>query len=351
LRTAILYSPKFLEHVPGTKHPERPARLRVILRALERSRLLSSGRCRLVEPVGATVEDVLLVHDEEYVGFVERRCRQGGIIDLEGTAVSPGSFDAAIHAVRASITAVDLILRGEFRNAFVLARPPGHHAGPDYSCGFCIFNNVAAAAAHLTARRGVKRVLIVDFDAHHGNGTQDMFYGRSDVLYASLHQYPHVFPGAGFSWEVGEGDGVGYNVNIPLPPMTGDEVYLEAVDRIIAPIARQYKPQFILASVGFDVHHRDPVGRLSLTAWGQLEAFRRVLSLASLLCSGRFVAVLEGGYNLKFLGAMASADIAAMAGLHPRVWDTKPYTPRRVEAMGWRALREVKRIQSAYWDL
>jgi len=352
LKTAILYTPLFLEHRPGRRHPESPKRLEAIMAYVRRSGILNSESCVLVEPKRQSLEDVLLVHDEEYVRFIERRCRMGGSpVDMGDTFVSPRSFDVAVRAVGASITAVDMVLEGSCRNAFVLCRPPGHHAGVDYACGFCLFNNVASATMHLLRRRGLRRVLIVDLDAHHGNGTQEIFYRTGDVLYVSLHQNPQTFPGAGFSWQVGEGDGEGYTVNIPLPQSTGDTVYLTALEWIVEPIAKQYRPEFILASVGLDVHHRDPIGRLGLTAWGQLAAIKKVLRLAEELCSGRFVAVLEGGYNLKFVAMMVTADISAMAGLTPKLWDTQPLNLHAIKAKGWKVLKEVRKIQSAYWSL
>ena len=350
--TAVFYSRKYLAHDAGPGHPESANRLRVIMKELKRSGLLETGKCSLVEPKPAGVGDVELVHEPDYVRLVQRCCASGGgALDLGDTVVCPESFEAALFAVGGALEAVDLVMGGKVRNAFAFVRPPGHHAGPYYGLGFCLFNNVAIAATRLIRRFGLDRVLILDVDAHHGNGTQEIFYDTYKVLYAGLHQDPRGFPGTGFIDEVGEGEGLGYTVNVPLPFRTGDRVYLKAFDQIMVPVIRQYKPQFILVSVGFDVHHTDPVASLSLSAYGFLEVFDKTLDLASQLCGGRFVAVLEGGYSLRFVGKLAAAVVARMAGVSYQVRDERPEANPRIQRLGGKIIKEVKGVQSSFWGL
>jgi acetoin utilization deacetylase AcuC-like enzyme len=295
---------------------------------------------------------VELVHEPDYIDLVRRFCKSGGgLLDLGDTVVCPKSFDVALLAVGGAIGAVELVAAEKFQNAFALVRPPGHHAGRYYALGFCIFNNVAIAAAYLLHHFGLKRVLILDIDAHHGNGTQEIFYETNKVLYLSLHQDPRGFPGTGFIDDVGEHEGRGYTVNLPFPFRTPDKVYLKAFDHVVVPIARQYKPEFILVSVGFDGYYADPVGALSLSAHLYTKVFSKILNLASQSCNGKLVAILEGGYHLAALGRMTSSVIARLAGApytlkSKRSWQPSARVVRRAE----RVLDEVKRVQSMFWS-
>jgi len=352
MRTAVVFTPKYLNHNPGFDHPESPNRLKVIIKELEKSGVSTSGKCSLIEPKPAGVEDVELVHELDYIELVQQTCATGGgLLDLGDTVVDPESCDVAFLAVGGVLEAVDLVATRKFDNAFALVRPPGHHAGPYYALGFCIFNNVAIAAAHLLRRLNFNRVLILDIDAHHGNGTQEIFYDTSKVLYVSLHQDPRSFPGTGFTDEIGEGKGLGYTVNVPFPLRIDNQLYHQAFDQIVVPIAQQYRPQFILVSAGFDGHYTDPVGALSLSANGYVEIFSKILNLASQLCEGQLVAVLEGGYSLNFLGKMATAAIAKMAGVSYMVKDSNPATHLRTRRKAERIIIEVKLVQSAFWKL
>jgi len=351
-KTAVVFTPKYLDHKTGLGHPESPARLKVIMRKLNKSGLLETGKCFLVEPESASVEDVELVHESDYVKLVQRVCASGGgLLDLGDTIVSPESFEVALFAVGGAVKAVDLVMAGEFRNAFALVRPPGHHAGPYYAMGFCIFNNTAIAATRLLRHFNLERILILDVDAHHGNGTQEIFYDSDKVLYISLHQDPMEFPGTGFTDEVGEGNGLGYTVNVPLPFRINDQIYLKAFNQIVVPIIQQYKPQFILVSTGFDNHYRDPVASLSLSALSYVETFGKVLELASKFCAGKLVAILEGGYSLRFLGKMAVSAIAKMAEVPYTIKDKRPVASSKIRKRAERIIEEVKRVQSSFWDL
>ena len=351
-KTAVVFTPKYLDHKTGIGHPESPARLRVIMRKLNKSGLLETGKCFLVEPEPASVEDVKLVHESDYVKLVQRVCASGGgLLDLGDTVVSPESFEVALFAVGGAVKAVDLVMAGEFRNAFALVRPPGHHAGPYYAMGFCIFNNTTIAATHLLRHFNLERVLILDVDAHHGNGTQEIFYDSDKVLYISLHQDPMEFPRTGFIDEVGEGKGLGYTVNVPLPFRINDQIYFKAFNQIVVPIIQQYKPQFILVSTGFDNHYRDPVASLSLSALSYVETFGKVLELASKFCAGKLAAILEGGYSLRFLGRMAVSAIARMAEVPYTIKDKRPVASSKIRKRAERIIEEVKRVQSSFWDL
>ena len=350
--TVVVFTPRYLDHKTGIGHPESPARLRVIMRKLNKSNLLETGKCSLVEHEPASVEDVELIHESDHIRLVQQVCASGGgLLDLGDTVVSSESFEVALLAVGGAMKAVDLVMAGKFRNAFALVRPPGHHAGPYYAMGFCIFNNTAAAAARLLRHFNMDRVLVLDVDAHHGNGTQEIFYGNDRVLYVSLHQDPMEFPGTGFIDEVGEGKGLGYTVNVPFPFRINDQIYSKAFDRVVVPIIQQYKPQFILVSTGFDNHYSDPVASLSLSALSYGKIFGKILELASKFCAGRLVAILEGGYSLRFLGRMAVSVISRMAEAPYFTKDKRPVADPGIRKRAERIIEEVKRVQSSFWNL
>jgi acetoin utilization deacetylase AcuC-like enzyme len=351
MKTAIIFTPKYLEHDTGRDHPESPARLRVIREELEKSGLLETGRCSIVKPKPARLEDVEFVHEPDYINLVKRFCESGGgLLDLGDTVVSPKSFEVALLAVGGAIEAVKLVAAERFQNAFALVRPPGHHAGRYYALGFCIFNNAAVAAHYLFRYFGLKRILILDIDAHHGNGTQEIFYDTNKVLYLSLHQDPRGFPGTGFIDEVGEQEGRGFTVNLPFPFRTPDKVYLKAFDQIVVPITQQYRPEFILVSAGFDGYYADPVGALSLSAHVYTKVFSKIMHLASRFCDGKLVVILEGGYHLKALGRMASSVIAKLAGVSYTVERRSWQPSARLVRKGERIIDEVKRVQSSFWN-
>jgi acetoin utilization deacetylase AcuC-like enzyme len=352
MTTAVISSPKYLRHKTGPHHPEVPSRLRVINRELKKSGILENERCALVEPEIASINDLQLVHNRDYIRQIEQFCRcGGGQLDKEDTVVSRESYGVARLAVGGTVKAADLVMAGKYRNAFAFVRPPGHHAGPDYPMGFCVFNNVAVAAAYLLENFSLDRVLILDVDAHHGNGTQEIFYRSNKVLYVSLHEDPIEFPLTGFADEVGEDEGLGYTVNVPLPYGTGDRTYLRAFNEVVAPIINQYRPQFILVSTGFDAHYADPVGNLYLSAFSYAKIFDAVLEAASKFCQGKVVAVLEGGYSLRFLGRMACAVTARFAGIPYVIHDRHRDAGVKIRKKGEKAIAQVKKIQSSLWNI
>lgn len=351
-KTAVVFSPIFYRHNPGKGHPESARRLNVIVNEVEKMKREFNANLQFVLPERASVASVELVHAIEYIRLVEAVCRAGGgLMDLQDTVVSPDSFEVALYAVGGTLKAVNLVMRREFENAFALVRPPGHHADRFRALGFCIFNNIAIAARYLIEEFGLKKVLILDVDAHHGNGTQGTFYETDKVLYMSLHEDPADFPGTGFIHEVGRGKGLGYKVNVPFPYGTGDRTYLDAIHEIVTPIVRQYMPEFILVSAGFDSHYSDPVGKLSLSALCIQQVYETIVNLASETCKGRLLCVLEGGYSLDFVAELAASAIATMSETSWNVDDKTQPIKKSIESHAQKVIREVKRVQRSFWKI
>ncbi len=295
-KTAIFKNDLFLMHDPGPNHPERIDRLRVIYDFIERPDAQRKFVFPEFEP--ADIIDIGRNHGDTLIRRVsETSGRRYDYLDQD-TATSARSYEAAMLAAGSVIKGVDLLMSGEIDNGFALVRPPGHHAERDRSMGFCLFNNVAIAARHAKNRYNLERIMIVDWDLHHGNGTQFSFYDTSGVLYLSTHQYPY-YPGSGALQETGIGEGEGYTVNIPLPGGFGDKEYAAIFNDIVVPIGRSYKPELILISAGFDIYHGDPLGSMSVGPAGFAYMTRTLLNLADEVCNGKLLVTLEGGYNLK----------------------------------------------------
>ena len=297
LRTALISDRRFLKHFAGRSHPERPERAAVMIQMAEE---LHRAGILALSPREATVAELELCHDPAYVAEVKRSASMPRYDFDSDTHTSPDSYQTALLAAGGVLTAVETVMDGAADNAFAIVRPPGHHALATRAMGFCLFNNVAIAARYLTRRRGLKRVLVIDWDVHHGNGTQDIFYDSAEVLYFSTHQFP-FYPGSGALDEVGYGPGAGYTVNAPMPATFGDNEYLRIFDAVLAPVVRQFRPEFILVSSGFDAHFRDPLGGMRVTEAGFAALARRVKRMAAECCGGRMVAALEGGYDLQAL--------------------------------------------------
>ncbi len=312
--TAIITSARYQEHRTGN-HPESPRRA-AALHELAAKLLAGSDRFTGIDPVAVELAWLEAVHSPRYLAALERFCISGGgSIDLN-TTVSPASYQTALLAAGGLLQGVDAVMAGKAANAFALVRPPGHHAGTGGSEGFCLFNNVAIAAKYLLDRYGLQRVLIVDWDVHHGNGTQDMFYDDPRVLFFSSHQYP-LYPGSGQPGETGEGKGRGYNWNLPLPAGCGDEVLERAYAALLEPAVEKFRPQFILVSAGYDGHWRDPLAGLTLSAAGYARLTGRVMELAAAHCQGKIALTLEGGYDLTALTGAVEATLRALSGEPP----------------------------------
>jgi acetoin utilization deacetylase AcuC-like enzyme len=297
LRTALVSDRRYLKHFAGRSHPERPERAAVMIEMAEK---LRRAGIFTLSPREASIGELELCHDPAYVAEVKRSASMPRYDFDPDTHTSPESYQTALLAAGGVLTAVEAVMDGAADNAFAIVRPPGHHALPARAMGFCLFNNVAIAARYLIRRRGLKRVLVVDWDVHHGNGIQDIFYDSPEVLYFSTHQFP-FYPGTGGLDEIGVGAGTGYTVNVPMPATFGDDEYLRVFDDVLAPVARQYRPEFILISSGFDAHFRDPLGGMQVTEAGFAALAQRVKRLAAECCGGRMAAALEGGYDLQAL--------------------------------------------------
>jgi acetoin utilization deacetylase AcuC-like enzyme len=302
----VATDPRYAEHDPGRGHPERPARLQAVLEGLRTADL--DGAVRELPPRVATRPELERVHRAAYLDQLEAFCRRGGGALDRDTAASAASWEAAVLAAGSGLAAVEALERGDGDAAFCAVRPPGHHAEPDHAMGFCLLNNIAIAAAAL--REHGRRVLIVDWDAHHGNGTQDMFFDDPDVVYVSLHEWP-LYPGTGRLDDVGAGAGLGATVNFPLPAGATGDVYLAALDTVVAPLAERFAPDWVLVSAGFDAHRADPLTGLGLRSGDFADLAARVSEFAP---RGRTVAFLEGGYDLDALRDSVAATASALVG-------------------------------------
>jgi len=294
MKTGVITTDTYLDHNTGQGHPERADRVSAVIESLKKFK-----NKNLIWKKPSTFDRKLLeiTHDNNYVNQVEKSFPEKGLVFLDGdTIVSPGSKQATLDAVGSIITAIDGVQSKEFQNAFCAVRPPGHHAEKNKAMGFCIYNNVAVGAQYLLDKYKLNKVAIVDFDVHHGNGTQDIFFDNEKVLYISTHQYP-FYPGTGGDNEKGKYNNI---FNIPLPAGTTSEEYLNAYEFVIKKL-KEFKPEFILFSAGFDAHENDPLAQFQLKSKDFYELTKRTLSLAKSCCNGKVVSILEGGYNLNAL--------------------------------------------------
>jgi acetoin utilization deacetylase AcuC-like enzyme len=312
MSVGYICDPVYLKHDDPGDHPENSRRLVAIMDLLQSSKLLDKSVP--LTPRDATHEELARVHSEEHIELIQR-VSESRVAWLGGdTYACPDSYRAALRAAGGVIRGVDAVLDGEVTYAYALVRPPGHHATRDQPMGFCLFNNVAVAAYHALERRGLKRVLIADFDVHHGNGTQDTFYSDQRVCYFSTHQYPH-YPGTGASNECGLGQALGTTVNFPMSPYAGDAEYLDVYKNKFVPAAKQFRPELILVSAGYDAHWADQLSAMQMTVEGYAQIARMLKETADELCQGRLVFALEGGYNLQALSHCVRATFEVLLGL------------------------------------
>ena len=341
MKVGLVKDDIYLDHITDDFHPENPGRLRSIyemLGEIDRKDLV------YVPARPATRDEIALVHDQHYITMVqETKGKVQTRLDPD-TVASARSYDAACMAAGGLIRLVDAAVSGEVDNGFALVRPPGHHAEAARAMGFCIFNNVAIAARYLEKKHGFTRILIVDFDVHHGNGTQHSFYGDPSVLYISAHQYPH-YPGTGWYEEIGQGEGKGYTINVPLSYGTNDADYLYVFREVVVPVAGLFKPEIVLVSAGFDTHRNDPLGGMAVTERGFAKMTRMLMDVAARECGGKVCLVLEGGYDITALTNSVRTVIMELKGTPVYIAE---YEDGETDA-ATQIVSKVKKAVKPYW--
>jgi acetoin utilization deacetylase AcuC-like enzyme len=310
--THVFYHPLSLRHDTGQGHPERPERIKAVLDHLDKSGIKEAFTW--VTPEEASGEQVLANHGNSYIESVERLAASGGGFLDSDTVVSSESYQAALRATGACLQAIDAVVKKEANNAFCLNRPPGHHARPDTAMGFCLFNSIAIGARHAIQKHGMERVFILDWDVHHGNGTQESFYEDPAVFFCSIHQSP-LYPETGLSHEIGSGEGEGFTLNLTVPDGTRGDLYQALFEEKVLPAMHKFQPELILISAGFDAHRLDPLAGVQLEDEDFDRLTRGVLKAADALCEGRVVSVLEGGYDLEGLSGGVEQCLRAMADI------------------------------------
>ena len=363
-KLAMVRDEKFRDHLTPELHPESPARLAAIDKALHRSHLMKE--VRQLKARLATEDELASVHKTYYIEHLQEDAAKAKnsaqIIPLDpDTFMSAETYDTAKLAAGAGLVAVDALKRKDTDSSFVVVRPPGHHALADRPMGFCLFNNLAVAARYAQQKLGYKRIFVVDWDVHHGNGTQALFYDDPSVLFLSFHQYPFWPPDSGWYTEDGAGDGKGYNVNIPLPAGTGDKGYLKGWDEIVKPVCQEYQPDLIMLSAGYDAHQADPLGQQQISTTGYALLTQRLRELAD-EGNRKIVGFLEGGYNTKSLSDAVVATMKVLNANHPgdakmivpglptdESGSVAPITGDRNPELVNERIKEIRRYLASYW--
>jgi acetoin utilization deacetylase AcuC-like enzyme len=343
MKTGIVKDGRYAEHNMGAAHPESPERVRAIYKMLEEEKGLAP--LTLIPPRLATEKEVALIHTQEYVEQIKETAGRERVCLDPDTSTSPRSYEIALLAAGGLLEAADRIMAGKVQSVFALVRPPGHHAEASQAKGFCIFNNVAIAAQYLVEKWNLRRILIVDWDLHHGNGTQNAFYSRADILFFSTHQFPH-YPGTGHWSEIGEGKGEGFTVNVPLAPGKTDDDFLSIYRKLLSPISSAYKPECILVSAGFDIFAGDPLGGMEVSAEGFGAMASELMDLAQQTAQGRLLFTLEGGYNLFGLQDGVRSVLLALGGQRPEYPDKL-----RISSSLEREMAPVFKVQKAFWPV
>lgn len=342
MKVGYVYDPTYLKHDTG-QHVENAKRLEAIISHLEKTGL--KQQLTSIRPRAASIEELSLVHDEHYISHIRDVAQKGGGWLDADTVMSSNSYEAALYAAGGVIRATEAVMNGEVDSAFALVRPPGHHATYEQAMGFCLFNNVAIATKYALTNSKLERILIVDFDVHHGNGTQAAFYDNPYVLYISTHQYP-FYPGTGSIEETGSGIAEGSTINMPLPAGSGDTEYLEVFEQIIIPAAMRFKPHLILVSAGYDTHWADELALMQVSVTGFAQMVKIIKGLGDELCDGRLVFSLEGGYNLRALADSVKATFDMLLG-NTTIEDPLGQSPRRFETPSTAPLiKKIKEIHS-----
>jgi acetoin utilization deacetylase AcuC-like enzyme len=339
-KTAVVVDQQYLKHFPGDSHPERPERIRVLL---ELAGGLSRQKFQLLPPKAASRADVEHTHGADHVRLVESTSGVNRYALDGDTITCRDSFGVGLLAVGGFLNLLDSIAAKESRNGFALVRPPGHHALRNRAMGFCLFNTMAIGAEYLKRTYGVKKILIMDWDVHHGNGTQDAFYDDPSVLFISTHQFP-FYPGSGAVNEVGVNDGEGYTINVPLPAGCADGEYLQVFEEIVAPATERFEPEWILVSAGFDPHRRDPLGGMGVTEAGFSAMAQKLLVLAERFADGRIAFLLEGGYDLAGLRDSVAAVLDAMQDTRDDHSQTFDLAQSSIQPL----LRRIRQVHEKY---
>ena len=348
-RTVVLKDACFLGHVIQPGHPESPERLQAIYAMLQGADM--AGCVEEITPRRATQAEIFLNHSRAYIERIAATAGRPSVRLDPDTGTSEGSWDAAAHAVGAVLDGIDMICAGTADNGFALVRPPGHHAENSAAMGFCLFNNIAIGARYLLEKYTMQRVLIFDWDIHHGNGTQHSFYTSPQVLYVSTHQFPY-YPGTGAAEETGEEAGRGFTVNIPLSGGQADNDYACILNEILVPLAGEYKPEFVLVSAGFDIYQHDPLGTMDVTPRGFYEMTRIIKKLADTVCCGRVLFVLEGGYHVQGIADSVKQTLRALSGAcispEPSICSCEA---SRILPATRMSIEKVKELHGAAWKV
>jgi acetoin utilization deacetylase AcuC-like enzyme len=347
-KTGIVKDMRYLRHLAGFAHPESPQRLAAVYEMLDNP--IMSWKFRDIEPREATHDEITTVHSSSYVKYIASTAGKDCVMLDPDTSTSPETYQVSKLAVGGMCNAIDSVVNCEVDNAFAFVRPPGHHAERDSAAGFCIFNNIAIGAMHAILKHGMKKVLIVDWDLHHGNGTQHIFYDDPRVLYFSTHQYP-FYPGTGSVDEIGQGRGLGYTINVPLCGGAKDEDFVKIFRRILEPVALEFKPELVLLSAGFDIYYQDPLGGMRVRPQGFAALARVLLNIAEKCCRGRFAAVLEGGYHIQGLTHSIKAVLEEM--LNETNFSEHKFSALEQEAGEDtdQLIRQVARKINPYWNV
>ncbi len=313
-RVAFVCHPDYLLHAPPFEHPESPVRLAAILDHLRATGMMD--KMVPITPAYAENGDILRVHTPEYLHQLEAACRRGDLtLDAEDTYLCGNSYSVALLSAAGAMAGAEAVIAGKARRAFCALRPPGHHADRNTGMGFCLLNNTAIAARYLQARHGVSRILIVDWDVHHGNGTQSIFLEDPSVFFFSIHEHPSfLYPGTGRRWETGKGAGEGTTLNSPMSPGAGDDEYRNAFEQLLRPAVERFRPEIILVSAGFDCHKDDPLADIQVSGEGFRYMTRFVVEMAERHSGGRVVSLLEGGYELKSLTSSVEIHVQELLG-------------------------------------
>ena len=342
MKTGIVKDWRYMEHDMGAFHVENPKRIEAIYRMVEKD---ISFPYTEIEPRPAKEKEIQMVHASSYVNAIKETSGKGRMQLDPDTTTSARSYEVALLAAGGLLKAIDLVMSGKIQNGFAIVRPPGHHAEASRAMGFCLFNNVAVGAEYLVNKHGIKRILVIDWDLHHGNGTQHSFYNRSDVLYFSTHQFPY-YPGTGYWDEIGQDKGKGFTVNVPLSGGKTDEDYLFIFRKILAPIASDFKPEFILVSAGFDIYKADPLGGMQISEDGFGALTAELMSVAHKFSKDRILFTLEGGYDLQGLSEGVKQVLLYLGGE-----GKKPEIGEDISPITEKELAPVFDTQKQFWKL